>query len=319
MNKVELAISIATKAHEGQIDKNGEPYILHPLAVGLMGSTDEERVVGFLHDVVEDTSWTFDDLLREGIPQSSVNALRLLTHADATYESREELLEAYNAYVQRIIDSGNPVALAVKRNDLTHNLSRSGSNEWYQRKYQPALQRITDAIEQRSHVREYKAESGKRIAIFACGCFWGVQHMFARQKGVQQTFVGYTGGDEQMPQYEAVRAHETSHVEAVAIEYDDAQTDYKRLCQFFFEIHDPAQTDGQGPDKGAQYRSCIFYMDEEQKNTAEEVIADLRSRDYEVNTLLIPAKTFWIAEDMHQDYYERTGGDPYCHIRQKKF
>lgn len=92
------------------------------------------------------------------------------------------------------------------------------------------------------------------------------------------------------------------------------------ICaNFFFEIHDPSQTDGIGPDLGPQYRSMIFYMDEKQKSEAEEVIELLRSKGHRVNTKLRPVEKFWEAEDYHQHYYDKTGGEPYCHIRVKKF
>ena len=310
MNKTELCLSIAVKAHEGQTDKNGEAYILHPLAVGLMGATDEERMAGFLHDVVEDTAWTFGQLAEAGVPEGVVNALRLLTHTPG---------EDYLQYVQRIIDSGNPIALHVKRNDLTHNLGRANSNDYFRRKYEPALARVEAAIEERSRVTLYEPADGTQTAIFACGCFWGVQHQFARQQGVLRSLVGYTGSEERFPRYEDVRQQRTGHAEAVAVEYNPAQTDYKTLCRLFFEIHDPAQTDGQGTDKGAQYRSCIFWRTPAQFATAEEVMADLRSRGHEVNTQVQPAGDFWIAEADHQYYYDHTGGEPYCHVRQKKF
>ena len=151
-------------------------------------------------------------------------------------------------------------------------------------------------------------------AIFACGCFWGVQHQMERAKGVVGSTVGYTGGKEQHPTYQEVKAHSTGHAEAVLVEYDAEQTTYKELCKLFFEIHDPAQTDGQGPDIGPQYRSEIFYL-----NEAEAIIQLLREKGYEVNTRLTPASEFWPAEDYHQHYYNKTGGEPYCHIRIKKF
>ena len=154
-------------------------------------------------------------------------------------------------------------------------------------------------------------------AIFACGCFWGVQHQMERAKGVVGSTVGYTGGKEQHPTYQEVKAHSTGHAEAVLVEYDAEQTTYKELCKLFFEIHDPTQTDGQGPDIGPQYRSEIFYLNEAQK--AEAIIQLLREKGYEVNTRLTPASEFWPAEDYHQHYYDKTGGEPYCHIRIKKF
>ena len=103
------------------------------------------------------------------------------------------------------------------------------------------------------------------------------------------------------------------------VDYDADIVSYEELCKVFFEIHDPAQTDGVGPDIGPQYRSEIFYLNEEQKEIAEKVIALLRSMGHEVNTILRPAEKFWEGEEYHQDYYNKTGGEPYCHIRVKKF
>ena len=102
-------------------------------------------------------------------------------------------------------------------------------------------------------------------AIFAAGCFWGVQHQFQRVSGVLNTVVGYTGGREENPKYPEVKAHQTHHVEAIVVDYDADIVSYEDLCKVFFEIHDPAQTDGVGPDIGPQYRSEIFYLNEEQK------------------------------------------------------
>ena len=114
MHPIDIALKIATTAHAGQLDRDGYPVILHPLTVGLMGHTDEEKMAGFLHDVVEDSDYTFDDLLEAGIPVGVVNALRLLTHPKRM---------PYYDYVQSIIDSGNPIALQVKFNDLQHNFA----------------------------------------------------------------------------------------------------------------------------------------------------------------------------------------------------
>lgn len=156
-------------------------------------------------------------------------------------------------------------------------------------------------------------------AIFAAGCFWGVQFQLQRVNGVIETQVGYIGGPEENPQYADVKAHLTHHVEAVLVKYDADMVTYEDLCKVFFEIHDPAQTDGIGPDIGPQYRSEIFYFDESQRQTALSVIELLRSKGYEVNTQLRPMERFWIGEDYHQDYYNKTGDEPYCHIRTRKF
>lgn len=156
-------------------------------------------------------------------------------------------------------------------------------------------------------------------AIFAAGCFWGVQHQFERMHGVLETTVGYTGGPETSPTYHQVKTHETRHVEAILVTYDAETITYTDLCRLFFEIHDPAQTDGIGSDLGPQYRSVIFYMDKLQKQEAEAIIELLRSKGYEVNTQLRPAEKFWEGEEYHQHYYDKNGGEPYCHIRVKKF
>lgn len=312
MNPIDLALRIATAAHVGQLDRDGYPVILHPLTVGLMGHTDEEKIAGFLHDVVEDSDITFDDLLKEGIPTGIVNAVRLLTHEKGT---------DYFEYVQHIIDSGNPIALQVKYNDLQHNYSRGKAYPELQAKHGKALEMVKAAIEECSKVDLYHTLSNPEIevGIFACGCFWGTQHQYQKQKGVLNTLAGYTGGQEAFPSYADVRDHKTHHVEAVIVEFDPKQVSYESLCKLFFEIHDPAQTDGVGPDLGPQYRSCIFYRNKQQKETAERVIQILRDKGYEVNTLLLPEEPFYIGEAYHQRYYEKTGGDPYCHVRTKKF
>lgn len=157
------------------------------------------------------------------------------------------------------------------------------------------------------------------VGIFACGCFWGAQHQFQKQPGVLNTLAGYTGDKEAFPSYADVRGHKTHHVEAVIVEFNPQQVSYESLCKLFFEIHDPAQTDGVGPDLRPQYRSCIFYRNESQKQTAEHVTELLRSKGDEVNTLLLPEETFYIGEAYHQHYYEKTDGEPYCHLRTKKF
>lgn len=307
---IDIALQIATKAHADQTDKDGAPVILHPLTVGLMGHTDEERMAGFLHDVVEDTDYTFDDLTAAGIPAGVVNALRLLAHDKDV---------PYNDYVQHIIDSGNPIALRVKYNDLQHNYARGKAHPRLQAKHGPALERVKAAVEACSEVSLYRQPSDVAVAVFAGGCFWGVQHYFEQLHGVQRTLVGYTGGEEAQPAYGDVRAHLTHHVEAVLVEYDPNVVSYTDLCRLFFEIHDPAQTDGVGPDFGPQYRSCVFCSDDSQRREVEDVMSELRAKGYEVNTLVQPAGLFWIGEELHQHYYAKTGGEPYCHRRTKKF
>lgn len=156
-------------------------------------------------------------------------------------------------------------------------------------------------------------------AIFAGGCFWGVEYYFQHAPGVISTTVGYIGGSTSNPTYKEVCSRNTGHYEAIEITFDPAKTTYEALAKLFFEIHDPTQADGQGNDRGAQYLSVVFYQDDTQKSTAEKLITILKGKGYKVATKLIKASTFWPAEEYHQDYYEKEGGTPYCHKKVERF
>jgi len=156
-------------------------------------------------------------------------------------------------------------------------------------------------------------------AYFAGGCFWGVEHLFENFDGVISAKSGYMGGNKDNPTYEEVSYKNTGHAEAVEVIFDREKTDYEMLARYFFEIHDPTQKDGQGPDIGRQYRSAVFYTNDEQKRVSEKLIRILKDKGYEVVTELAPADKFWEAEDYHQDYYKTTGKQPYCHFHQKRF
>lgn len=156
-------------------------------------------------------------------------------------------------------------------------------------------------------------------AIFAAGCFWGVEYYLKKLSGVLKVESGYIGGHTKHPTYEQVCSGATGHYEAVRVIYDPSKISYKELTKYFFEIHDPTQTNGQGPDHGQQYLSVVFYYDEEQKNIALKLINQLENLGYHVATQVLPASTFWRAETYHQDYYQKTGKQPYCHHYEKKF
>ena len=157
----------------------------------------------------------------------------------------------------------------------------------------------------------------KNTAIFASGCFWGVEFYFQKEDGVLKTQVGYIGGATENPSYEEVCEQKTGHAEAVYCEFDSNKVSFEKLAKLFFEIHDFTQTNGQGPDIGEQYRSEIFYTNEEQKNISEKLISELTIKGYKVATKITKASKFWIAEDYHQKYYEKNGKNPYCHVKRK--
>jgi len=156
-------------------------------------------------------------------------------------------------------------------------------------------------------------------AIFAGGCFWGLEYHFKRAKGIKSTTVGYTGGNIKNPTYSQVCDDSTGHAEAIEIIYDPKQVTFKELVKLFFEIHDPTQVNRQGPDIGTQYRSEIFYLNENQKQIAREIVEILKEKGFKIATKITEAKEFWKAEDYHQDYYTKTGGNPYCHVYTKRF
>jgi len=158
-----------------------------------------------------------------------------------------------------------------------------------------------------------------RVAYFAGGCFWGVEHYMEQLPGVADVRSGYMGGNVDSPSYEQVVGHTTGHLETVAVHYDSSRVSYAEVAKLFFEIHDPTQANGQGPDIGEQYLSAVFYSTPEEKQAVEGLIAKLRERGYDVVTSLREADQFWPAEDYHQDYYARTGKTPYCHARVDRF
>jgi peptide methionine sulfoxide reductase msrA/msrB len=162
-------------------------------------------------------------------------------------------------------------------------------------------------------------EEGNERALFAGGCFWGVEHWMKMLPGVVRTQVGYTGGQVVDPTYKEVCSGKTGHVETVEIVFDPREVDYEAVAKLFFEIHDPTQKDRQGPDVGSQYRSVVFYLTERQKQIVEGLIERLKRRGYAVVTEVLPATVFYLAESDHQDYYARTGQQPYCHQRVERF
>jgi peptide-methionine (S)-S-oxide reductase len=155
--------------------------------------------------------------------------------------------------------------------------------------------------------------SSNERAVLAGGCFWGMQDLLRRYPGVISTRVGYTGGDVPNATY---RNHK-GHAEAIEIIFDPQKISYRRILEFFFQIHDPTTLNRQGNDIGTSYRSAIFYTTDEQKRIAEETIADVNAAGLwpaKVVTEVVPAGPFWEAEPEHQDYLERIPNGYTCHF-----
>jgi methionine-S-sulfoxide reductase len=154
-------------------------------------------------------------------------------------------------------------------------------------------------------------------ALFAAGCFWGVQYYFDQVPGVVKTTAGYTGGHTKNPTYDAVCTHLTGHAEAVLVDFDPTKVNYQTLVKHFFHMHDPTQLNRQGPDIGDQYRSAIFYFDELQKTITEKLRDEAQAKaKKEIVTQVAPAGTFYPAEPYHQKFAERTGIGM-CHVPYK--
>jgi peptide-methionine (S)-S-oxide reductase len=153
-------------------------------------------------------------------------------------------------------------------------------------------------------------------ATFAAGCFWGVQAEFDKVKGVVQTTVGYTGGRTEKPTYNDVCSDATGHAEALQVVFDPAVVTYEQLLDKFWSMHDPTTLNRQGPDFGSQYRSAIFFHSPEQQaavNALKEKLEKARRFRRPIVTQIVPAATFWPAEEYHQKYFKKHGGGS-CHI-----
>jgi peptide-methionine (S)-S-oxide reductase len=159
------------------------------------------------------------------------------------------------------------------------------------------------------------SENNLETATFAAGCFWGVEDTFMKKKGVKATSVGYTGGNFSNPTYEDVCTDKTGHAEAIQLRFDPKEVSYEELLDLFWSIHDPTTKNRQGPDIGSQYRSTIFYHTAEQEKTAKKSKQDLDDSKFQnkIVTEIVPATTFYPAENYHQKYYQKNGGGS-CYI-----
>lgn len=168
-------------------------------------------------------------------------------------------------------------------------------------------------VEEQNQVQPVVTE----VATLAGGCFWCLEAIFRELKGVEHAVSGYSGGTTANPSYREVCTETTGHAEAVQITFDTNDISYKEILQVFFSIHDPTTLNRQGPDRGTQYRSAIFYHSPQQKEVAEQVIRELRAAkiwEDPIVTEVVPFQAFYKAENYHQDYFRLHNREPYCTI-----
>lgn len=167
--------------------------------------------------------------------------------------------------------------------------------------------------------KEIEADQNITKAYFAGGCFWGVEYYLEKLYGVKEVISGFMGGHIKNPSYYEVIRNDTGHLETVEVIYDKTKISFKEIAKTFFEIHDPTQRDGQGPDIGKQYLSAVFVNNNKEKETTQELIKQLTSNGYDIATKILDVVEFYEADESHQNYYNKKGSLPYCHGYSKRF
>ena len=210
--------------------------------------------------------------------------------------------------IQPLRSTASSLLLAAKRSSTASAYFRSGVLASHLFTFNTGNFRSSPLPPQPIASMSTSEQSALRTATFACGCFWSVELVFQREPGVADTAVGYTGGSVPSPSYEAVCTGKTGHYEAVQVKFDPARVTYGRLLDVFFDKHDSTQVDGQGNDRGSQYRSAVFYHDEQQRVEAEKrKEEEHRKLGKPIATQLLPAVEFYRAEEYHQRYLEKGG------------
>jgi peptide-methionine (S)-S-oxide reductase len=170
---------------------------------------------------------------------------------------------------------------------------------------------------EKTKAKETPIKPGMEVATFGSGCFWCTEAIFLNVKGIVKVESGYTGGTVKNPTYREVCSGLTGHAEAIQLTYDPKVVSYDELLEIFWQTHDPTTLNKQGADEGTQYRSVIFYHNEDQKRLAEgykNKLTEVKAFDAPIVTEISPAKTFYKAEDYHQNYYNLNGSAPYCSV-----
>jgi peptide methionine sulfoxide reductase msrA/msrB len=167
--------------------------------------------------------------------------------------------------------------------------------------------------------KEQQKDTNLSYAYFAGGCFWGVEYYLEKLDGVKEVISGFMGGHVKNPSYYEVVKTDTGHLETVEVIYDKSKISYEKIAKTFFEIHDPTQTNGQGPDIGKQYLSAVFVKDAKERETIKKLIAQLEANGYKIATKILDKSEFYKADEGHQNYYNKKGSTPYCHGYTKRF
>jgi len=174
---------------------------------------------------------------------------------------------------------------------------------------------ISLKLEPKPHAKD----TNLSYAYFAGGCFWGVEYYLQKLDGVKEVISGFMGGHVKNPSYYEVVRSDTGHLETVEVIYDKNKISYEKIAKTFFEIHDPTQTNGQGPDIGKQYLSAVFVNNEKERDTIKKLISQLEQNGFRVATKILDKSDFYEADEGHQDYYDKKGAKPYCHGYVKRF
>ncbi len=223
--------------------------------------------------------------------------------------------DAIEGAVKRVVDAdGRRVEIVCAKcgGHLGHVFEGEGFTEKNTRHCVNSISLKLDATKE-------KKDANLSYAYFAGGCFWGVEYYLEKLDGVIEVSSGFMGGHVKNPSYYEVVAGKTGHLEAVEVVYDKSIISYESIARTFFEIHDPTQANGQGPDIGVQYLSAVFVENEKQRSSIKKLISLLYENGLDVATKILPSAEFYKADESHQNYYKKKGSLPYCHGYKKRF